>query len=383
MLERAGLLRRSIVGRDHVLSLNAAPLAEAAGLDREIPPLLGRPPRRPGCYVTSKKRKTQMNAAIAIAAPPPSSSAAPSPRPPKTSSMPGSIRRRWPAGCAPAPSSSTVAQRRAARRRPLRNHHAGRLRSRSRTRACIASSTGRSAWCSPGSHRHTEHKETLVTVDFMRVGKRTEVVVTHEQLPESARAFASQRLDQRPRAPRRGLPARDCSSESSCRTSGSLRSNGCRLSPRDWCATCACAGRWRKPACPTTEKLHRRRREQNRRAHRAVQPFGQVPVYEEGDLTLFETGAIVLHIGERCPTLLPTGSRQARACAHLDVRGAEFRRAARAEPHHHRPVLPQRRVGEAAPARRRENGAAAARCRRRRSRQAATTWKASSRPATC
>ena len=29
MLERAGLLRRSVVGRDHVLSLNAAPLAEA------------------------------------------------------------------------------------------------------------------------------------------------------------------------------------------------------------------------------------------------------------------------------------------------------------------------------------------------------------------
>jgi glutathione S-transferase len=39
--------------------------------------------------------------------------------------------------------------------------------------------------------------------------------------------------------------------------------------------------------------------------HRALQPFGQVPAYEEGDLTLFETGAIVLHIGERCPTLLP------------------------------------------------------------------------------
>jgi DNA-binding transcriptional ArsR family regulator len=30
MLERAGLLRRSVVGRDHVLSLNAAPLADAA-----------------------------------------------------------------------------------------------------------------------------------------------------------------------------------------------------------------------------------------------------------------------------------------------------------------------------------------------------------------
>jgi len=40
-------------------------------------------------------------------------------------------------------------------------------------------------------------------------------------------------------------------------------------------------------------------------AHRSQQPFGQIPVYEESGLTLFETGAIVLHIGERCPVLLP------------------------------------------------------------------------------
>ena len=46
-----------------------------------------------------------------------------------------------------------------------------------------------------------------------------------------------------------------------------------------------------------------------------MQPFGQVPAYEEGDLTLFETGAIVLHIGERCPTLLPRDPAQ-RARAH-------------------------------------------------------------------
>jgi glutathione S-transferase len=39
--------------------------------------------------------------------------------------------------------------------------------------------------------------------------------------------------------------------------------------------------------------------------HRALQPFGQVPVYEEDGLTLFETGAIVLHVGERSETLLP------------------------------------------------------------------------------
>ncbi len=40
-------------------------------------------------------------------------------------------------------------------------------------------------------------------------------------------------------------------------------------------------------------------------AHRALHPFGQIPTYEEGDLALFETGAIVLHIAERSPGLLP------------------------------------------------------------------------------
>ena len=40
-------------------------------------------------------------------------------------------------------------------------------------------------------------------------------------------------------------------------------------------------------------------------AHRALHPFGQIPTYEEGDLALFETGAIVLHIAERHGRLLP------------------------------------------------------------------------------
>lgn len=40
-------------------------------------------------------------------------------------------------------------------------------------------------------------------------------------------------------------------------------------------------------------------------AHRALQPFGQIPTYEEGDLALFESGAIVLHIAERHAGLLP------------------------------------------------------------------------------
>jgi glutathione S-transferase len=39
--------------------------------------------------------------------------------------------------------------------------------------------------------------------------------------------------------------------------------------------------------------------------HLRLHPFGLIPTYEEGDLVLFETGAIVLHIGERHPGLLP------------------------------------------------------------------------------
>ena len=40
-------------------------------------------------------------------------------------------------------------------------------------------------------------------------------------------------------------------------------------------------------------------------AHRAIQPFGQIPTYEEGELALFETGSILLHIAERHGGLLP------------------------------------------------------------------------------
>lgn len=40
-------------------------------------------------------------------------------------------------------------------------------------------------------------------------------------------------------------------------------------------------------------------------AHIGLHPFGQIPTYEDGDLTLFESGAIVLHIAERGPGLLP------------------------------------------------------------------------------
>lgn len=45
--------------------------------------------------------------------------------------------------------------------------------------------------------------------------------------------------------------------------------------------------------------------DQDKPAYRALQPFGQVPILEEGGHALFESGAIVLHIGERSEALLP------------------------------------------------------------------------------
>jgi glutathione S-transferase len=40
-------------------------------------------------------------------------------------------------------------------------------------------------------------------------------------------------------------------------------------------------------------------------AHLALHPFGQIPTYQEGDLTLFESGSIVFHIAQRHAGLLP------------------------------------------------------------------------------
>jgi glutathione S-transferase len=45
--------------------------------------------------------------------------------------------------------------------------------------------------------------------------------------------------------------------------------------------------------------------DQDKPDYRALQPFGQVPILEEDGLVLFESGAIVLHIGERTDALLP------------------------------------------------------------------------------
>jgi glutathione S-transferase len=46
-------------------------------------------------------------------------------------------------------------------------------------------------------------------------------------------------------------------------------------------------------------------KEMKEAAHLAVHPFGQIPTYEEGELALFESGSIILHIAERHAGLLP------------------------------------------------------------------------------
>ena len=59
-------------------------------------------------------------------------------------------------------------------------------------------------------------------------------------------------------------------------------------------------------------------REMKKPAHRALHPFGQIPTYENGDLVLFESGAIVLHIAERHSGLLPEDpNARARAIAWM------------------------------------------------------------------
>jgi len=58
--------------------------------------------------------------------------------------------------------------------------------------------------------------------------------------------------------------------------------------------------------------------DQDKPEYRALQPFGQVPILEEDGVTIFESGAIVLHIGEQSETLLPKDARaRARAVQWL------------------------------------------------------------------
>jgi glutathione S-transferase len=58
--------------------------------------------------------------------------------------------------------------------------------------------------------------------------------------------------------------------------------------------------------------------EMKKPAHLALHPFGQIPTYQDGDLALFESGAIILHLAERHEGLLPKDANaRARAIAWM------------------------------------------------------------------
>jgi len=58
--------------------------------------------------------------------------------------------------------------------------------------------------------------------------------------------------------------------------------------------------------------------DQTSETYRGLQPFGQVPAYEEDGLVLFESGAIVLHVAERSEMLMPSDpKRRARVTAWM------------------------------------------------------------------
>ena len=57
-------------------------------------------------------------------------------------------------------------------------------------------------------------------------------------------------------------------------------------------------------------------------AHLALHPFGQIPTYEEGDLALFEIGAIILHIADTSELLPDDAAARARALSPAPSRGS-------------------------------------------------------------
>jgi Glutathione S-transferase, N-terminal domain len=70
--------------------------------------------------------------------------------------------------------------------------------------------------------------------------------------------------------------------------------------------TYVCVGRWKRRSCPIASRAFRFASEVKHFSH---QPFGQVPWLTDGDISIFETGAILLHLGERSEALMPADPR--------------------------------------------------------------------------
>ena len=93
--------------------------------------------------------------------------------------------------------------------------------------------------------------------------------------------------------------------------------------------------------------------DQDKQDYRVLQPFGQVPLLEEDGPTLFESGAIVLYIGERSDALLPKDPGARARATQMARRSTQFHRAFCYERRCDRSVPRERGMGKAASPRRR------------------------------
>lgn len=151
------------------------------------------------------------------------------------------------------------------------------------------------SWTSDATH----HTETLVTVEFNIAGAGTEIVLTHERMPDheagkahaqgwaqgfellenlvAPKPFVLATFDWVPEMPR-----------------GFVRDIRVRWALEE-------AGLpYRVQSVPFNDR---------QAEHFSHQPFGQVPWLTDGDTSMFETGAILLHLGERSTALLPADPR--------------------------------------------------------------------------
>ncbi len=170
---------------------------------------------------------------------------------------------------------------------------------------CRCAST-RARCCSRS--RRTARREVDATIDKAQCGRRqgrpgTEAghgrADVRPQLRGSRRPSLGSHVDGRQGRRAGRLGVRGGLSHAGQSTTRRSRSRAFRWvpdSPQGWSATCASAGRWRKPgstigcACSASSA---------RPEYLLEQPFDQVPAFSDGDVHIFETGAIVQYIGEQ------------------------------------------------------------------------------------
>lgn len=147
-------------------------------------------------------------------------------------------------------------------------------------------------WCSDATH----HTETLVTVEFHVASAGTEIVLTHERMPDRAAADAHTQG---------WTLAFDLLEELTVGKPLTLVTfDWVPDMPRGYVRDLRV--RWALEEAGLPYRVHSVPFRDRAPEHFSHQPFGQVPWLTDGDQSIFESGAILLHLGERSGALLPT-----------------------------------------------------------------------------